>query len=364
MSTDDFPFSVAQQKAFIGGQLHPTLLAQFLFGIYTGLFPVALYIYIHKGNHTQSSNRIIIGSITALYISTVLFLVPNWLFTNILFSKTGPTRVDMFLESISENMPLGERIIGNVATFVVYLFADGLLVWRCFHACRRSFGRSFLPIALLTVEIALVISAVVYSCLLSAKPGFETIQTNQISNKLAAASLTSVAATSLVSTFLICQQIWRHTTLRARSRKHYRNIINILIQSSALYTVITLFLAILNFTNTGDIASSFTILLIAVYVSAPFQIISGMAPTLMIIALVVSSSQESTEVSSAQLPSDLISCASYANGANTESAGANFEMQQSGSMSVEELESEEIQVIPGNDYELANVRETRPKTLA
>ena len=89
-----------------------------------------------------------------------------------------------------------------------------------------------------------------------------------------------------------------------------------------------------------------------------------MAPTLMIIALVVSSSQESTEVSSAQLPLGLTSYASYANGASTENVGGNLEMDQSGSPSVEEQESEEIQVIPGSDYELADVRETRLKTLA
>ncbi|KAF9554113.1 hypothetical protein CPC08DRAFT_198328 [Agrocybe pediades] len=275
MSTDDVPFSVAQQKALISGQLHPTLLAQFLFGIYTGLFPVALYIYIaHKENHTQLNDRIVIGNITALYITTVLFLVPNWAFTSILFGKTGPTRLDMFIESINEVMPLGERIIGTVATFFVFLFADGLLVWRCFHACRRSFGRSVLPIGLLAVEIALVISATVYSSFVSAKPGFATAQTSQISNKLVAIALTSAAATSLVSTFLICEQIWRHTTLMSRSRKRYRNIINILIQSSALYTVTVLFLSILNFANTGDIANSFTTLLITVYISAPAQVIS------------------------------------------------------------------------------------------
>ncbi|KAF4610158.1 hypothetical protein D9613_010201 [Agrocybe pediades] len=358
MSKDDVPFSISQQKALISAELHPTLLAQFLFGIYTGLFPVTLYIYTHKENRTKSRDRIIIGSITALYISTVLFLVSNWLFTNILFSQTGPTRVDMFWESISGNMPLGERMVGTVATFVVYLFADGLLVWRCFHACGRSFGRSFLPMALLTVEIALVISSTVYSCLFSAKPDFETIQTAQISDKLAAASLTSAAATSFVSTFLICQQIWRHTAPRARSRKHYRNIINTLIQSSALYTITILILAVLAFTNTGDIASSFTILLVAVWITAPSQIISGLAPTLMIIALVVSSSQKSNEVS------DFTSYASYANGVNSESPGANHEMQQSGSPSAEEQENEEIQVIPGSDHEIADVGEARLKTLA
>ncbi|KAF9554111.1 hypothetical protein CPC08DRAFT_198185 [Agrocybe pediades] len=363
MSTDDFQFPVAQQNALISAGLHSTLMALFLFGIYTGLFLVALYIYIHKKNRTPSRDRIIIGNMTALYTSMALYILSNWLYTNVIFCKTGATRVDMFVESITGDRPPGERIFGVVAAFFVFMFADGLLVWRCFHACGQSLHKSLLPSALYVVETVLVISALVYNGLIDAKPGFETLQTDGIVNRLTAAALTSVAVTSLVSTVVICRQIWQRSALGSRSRRRYRTIINILIQSSALYTAITLLLAILNFTDTGNIANTFTIVLIEVYITAPAQIISGMAPTVMIVALVVSSSQEGPETSFAQLPPDLIDCASHVTGALTENAGAFLEMQQNGSMWVEEQVSEEIQEVHGNDHELENGAEARRKSL-
>ncbi|KAF9536098.1 hypothetical protein CPC08DRAFT_771736 [Agrocybe pediades] len=44
-TTDEFPYSVAQQKALISADLNSTLLGQFLFGIYTGIFLATMYIY-------------------------------------------------------------------------------------------------------------------------------------------------------------------------------------------------------------------------------------------------------------------------------------------------------------------------------
>ncbi|KAF9543267.1 hypothetical protein CPC08DRAFT_770266 [Agrocybe pediades] len=348
----ELPFPVAQQKSLISANLNSTLLFQFLFGIYTGLFPATLYIYIHKENRTQSRDKIIIGNTTALYSAMALYLLSNWLYTNILFCTTGATRLNTFIESVTVDMPLGEKIVNEVTSFVVFLFADGLLVWRCFHACGQSFRRSLLPIMLFTAETVLVISATVFNCLLNKKTDLETIHNVQISDRLNAATFVAVAATSSVSTFVICLRIWRHTSqsLSSCSRKHYRTIINVLIESSATYTAAVIFLAILNFTLTGNIESSFTVLLISNFVGGGSQIIAGLAPTLMVARLFVSSSQEDTEVSTVRLPSDFISCAFHATGANTTNVGLDLEMQQSASIEVEEQENEKIQEVCRNEF--------------
>ncbi|KAF4609900.1 hypothetical protein D9613_010224 [Agrocybe pediades] len=339
MSTaDDFSFSIAQQKTYISSDLNSTLLLQFLFGIYTGLFPATVYIYVHKENRTRTRDMIIIGSTGALYFLTGLSLVMNWLYTNILLGTHGATRAEMFIESVYQDVPLGNEIIENLTSFFVFLFADGLMVWRCFHSCGRLFRRSLLPIALFILETVLVLAAMAYGFLNDAKPNFETIQTIQISNHLNAATLVIAAATSLVSTVVICLQIWRHTTLSSRSRKHYQSVINALIESSAIYTVALLFLAILDFTYTNNIQSSFTILLLSNFFNGATQITSGLAPTLMIAQLFVSSDQEleNTEVSSARLPSDLISHASHATGTHMTNVGIDLEMQQSGSVELQD----------------------------
>ncbi|KAF9541631.1 hypothetical protein CPC08DRAFT_717107, partial [Agrocybe pediades] len=270
---DDVPYSVAQQKTLLSSDLNSTLIYQFLFGIYTGVFPAALYIYVHNENRTRTKDVIIIGCITALYSLTVLNTTMNWLYTNILFVTNGATRVDMFLESALQDVPLGEQIIEDLTIFAVYLFADGLLVWRCFHSCGRSFRRSLFPIALLIVETVLALIATTYSCLLN-KPNFETVQTDAISTCLNAATFVVVAVTSGVSTSLICLQIWRHTSRSSRSWKYYRTIINVLIESSAMYTLTVLLSAIADFILTGNMQSTLAALILSNYVDAATQIIS------------------------------------------------------------------------------------------
>ncbi|KAF4609899.1 hypothetical protein D9613_010225 [Agrocybe pediades] len=352
MSTAGDVFSVAQQKSRISIDLNSTLLYQFLFGIYTGLFPATMYIYMRKENRTRAKDMIIIGSTTALYVITALNTVMNWLYTNILFGAQNGTRVEMFIESLTGDMPLGEEIIDDLAVFVGFFFADGLLVWRCFYACGRSFRISLLPITLLIVEAAspaLTITALVYNCLLNAKPGFETDQTNKISSFLSAALLVTVAATSSVSTVLICLRIWQPTALSSHSRKRYQAITNILISSSAILTVFVLFSAILSFVNTGNLENSYTVFVISEFVDSVTQIISGLAPTLMIARLFMSSSQENTETSSVHLPSELISRASHITGTNTTNVGDDLEMQQSRSIWADDGESEEIQAVPKNE---------------
>ncbi|KAF9543670.1 hypothetical protein CPC08DRAFT_730415 [Agrocybe pediades] len=336
-TTDNFPYSVVQQKELICADLNSTLLFQFLFvltarlpGIYTGVFSATIYIYIHKENRTLARDRIIIGSITALFFLTALNAVMNWLYTNILFGTHGATRFKMFLESVSQDVPLGEQIIADLMGFVSYVLADGLLVWRCFHLCGGSFRKALLPIALLTVETE-----------------FQTLQNIEVSSRLNAATLVADSQWQ--------QPIWRHTTLSSRSRRRYQTIINALIESSALYTATAIFEAILDFTTTGNIESSLEVFLILDFVDGASQI--GLAPTLMIALLFVSSSQGDTEVSSACLPSDLISRASHPTGVNMTNLGADLEMQERGSIGVGKQESEEIGVITRAEYHMSLVRQ-------
>ncbi|KAF9553191.1 hypothetical protein CPC08DRAFT_767717 [Agrocybe pediades] len=363
MSTpDDFPVSVAQQKAYLSAELNSTLMLNFLFGIYAGLFSATIYIYIHKENRTRARDMIIIGSTATLYIATVLNVLCYWISANMIYCKSGATTFEMFIGSGTDQMPPGVQVISDVTAYIVFLLADGLLVWRCFHSCGGSFRKSFLPMALLIVETVLTIFALVYACLIDVKPNFGTNQTARIYNYLSAAAYVSVAATSLVSTGIICLQIRRHTALSSRSRKHYQAIINALIESSAAYTFSILFPAVLDFVMTGN--PSFELLDISRFATSATQVLSGLAPTLMIARLLVSSGQEESEVISARLPSDLIGRASHATGTNVANIGADLDIEQRGSIGVEEEENEDILVVTRAEYELKHKDEGNPETAA
>ncbi|KAF9548011.1 hypothetical protein CPC08DRAFT_823572 [Agrocybe pediades] len=330
-STANVPFSVAQQKSSISASLNSSLLLQFLFGIYTGLFPATLYIYLRKDSRTRSKDRIVIGSMTALYSGTAIFFFAYWVFFYYQFGTGNKTRVDLFLEEVQIPGEVAVIIIFDVIPFLLLLLADALLVWRCFHACKRSLRISLLPIALLIVEIGLAVASIVLRCLFDTNSAFGTLQFVRMSNHLDSATLVSTAATSVISTAAICFQIWRHTTPRSRAWMHYRTIIKALVESSGTYSVVVVLIAILDFANNGQLESSLGVANIQAYVSIVSLMVSGLAPTLMIARLSLSSGKElqvDTEGSSAHLPSDLIDPTLRSADGNLEGGRADFGVRQ------------------------------------
>ncbi|KAF4618101.1 hypothetical protein D9613_012640 [Agrocybe pediades] len=332
-----FPYSVTMQKAYISSDLNATLMYQFLFGIYTGFFPATIYIYnTRKGICMRSRDIIIIGSITALYTTTAVAVMLNWNLVDKVFCKNGgPTRVDIFIESLTADLPEGIIILNGILSYIGFFFADGLLVWRCYHACGRSIFKFFMPMALLTVETVLILTDIVYGCLARINPNFETDQATDIDNRLNTTTYIAVMATSLVATAVICLEIWQHTKHSSQTRKSYWTIISALIECSAMYTAAVFFQGALNFLSlNGSLAASFTVYLVDDYSSNTVQIISGVAPTLMVARLCMSSNQEDTEVSSVHLPSDLFYYVPHMTG--TEAGDVDLEMQHNGDIAVGE----------------------------
>jgi len=136
-----------------------------------------------------------------------------------------------------------------------------LKLWRCFHACGRSFRRFVLPLGFFVAEfsklrysyvrtwipdnlplysIALIIAQISLLLIGFRNPLLRISQENII----AAAIFGTVAATSITSTFTICQTIYSNTTPEGRARSRYKYIADIIIQSSAIYSLLMLLLFI------------------------------------------------------------------------------------------------------------------------
>ncbi|KAF4618059.1 hypothetical protein D9613_012674 [Agrocybe pediades] len=282
--------------------------------IYTGIFPTALYLYCQKENRTRSRNRVVIGTISSLYFVTALYALVNWIYTDSLLCAEGGTRAEIFLENVTQALPKGVSLLADITEFAGFVLADGLLVWRCFNACRGSRPRSILAVGLFIVETGLVVSGTIYQCLLDANPGFETNKRDRIFTRLIATMLVSVAATSLVATSMICWEIYVHSAPGSRSRKRYQSIINALIESSAIYTIAVLFMAALVFVGKGNQHTALKGRLMMEYVGAVVQIVAGLAPTLMVARLSSSSPCEEFEHNSTFSFSPNISSTLYSTG--------------------------------------------------
>ncbi|KAF9544387.1 hypothetical protein CPC08DRAFT_770065 [Agrocybe pediades] len=309
-SSDGLPFSLPEQKAMISASLNSTLISQFLFGIYTGSLFAAIYIHRHRNRMAAHSSVIVIG-LTTLYGTTMLIIAINWYYTNVVFCKKATTRATIFLGSASSALPLALNIPDTIAQFGGFILADGLLVWRCFYACGGSWRGSILPIALFALEIVLVVVGTTFSCLLSAREDLQTPRMHRIGDRLDGAMYISAALTSLVGTFMIYRQIYANAynphggTPRSVVRKRYGHVVDALVQSSCLYAVVVVFQAVLVFLNTGQAQESLKIIILDNYAAAFTDIITGLAPTLMVARLFLSYQPKSIDLSSVSLPVEL-----------------------------------------------------------
>jgi len=119
-----------------------------------------------------------------------------------------------------------------------------------------------------------------FTGLLSYKRRFRKAKNIRDDNLIGAALFGAVAATSITATFIICRHIYKSTTYDSRSRRRYKHIVDALVQSSLLYSVVAFVATICGFFNKGDLINSAMTVIIAEYVQALCAIVSvSLKPT-------------------------------------------------------------------------------------
>ncbi|KDR81224.1 hypothetical protein GALMADRAFT_136254 [Galerina marginata CBS 339.88] len=255
------------QLSEISSWLNSSLLLNFLTGIYTVIYFGTLYLSYSR----LSQRRIVVVAISLLYLLALVNLGLQWWLMQWSFVDNGQTRNTVFFTVY--NLPPGVHITSSIQGFLTIILADGLLVWRCFNVWNRSVRMITLPLVLVVTETALFLSTVIRLSVEKLHP-----KDPQIINNLDGAGYFVSAATSLLTTLLIAYRIhfiFRHD---GASRGRFKHLIEILIQSSAVYSLTLLMNAIsvilpIDETNTQFFAFQNYI---------PFTPISGLAPTVMV----------------------------------------------------------------------------------
>ncbi|KAF9554616.1 hypothetical protein CPC08DRAFT_821600 [Agrocybe pediades] len=279
--------TISQQKTVISSSLNATLMFMFLMGLYSGIFAATVIIYRSRDN-TMAGPRtaVALRVLTALYIVLLAEAAVQWYDASLVFSTQGSSRLSIFIASATTAaIPPAVDILVTVLEYAGFLLADGLMIWRCFHASGRSAMSCALPLLFFSVELALAIVDATLTCLLILKPGFRTAQNNRLANRIGGTLFAFVAATSLSATFVICYHIYVKTSLDRRSRRRYQHILDILVQSSSVYSVSVLVIAIFGFIFTGEVQSSLTLVAVSDFFESFAFVMAGLAPTLMVARL-------------------------------------------------------------------------------
>jgi len=274
------------QEGVLSAAFNSILLATFLTGVYVVAYFGTLYIYLSR--RTTATCWMVVLTLTIIFVGVIGQIAVQWHLTQWQFVN-GESRESVFLSLFDTNseVTFWTIVASDICAAVVSIFSDGLLIWRCFHIYNRSLRVILCSLILLIAELGLQLYMIIISCLKQqAISNEEAIVLNQL---MAAAYLISFGCT-LATTSLIAYRIYpifSHNSLLAQSRGRFKRILDILVQSAAVYALELLVQAIGCFIPTNQ--SRPTAFVFRNYSSALIITISGLAPTLVVTRIAMTS---------------------------------------------------------------------------
>ncbi|KAF8879994.1 hypothetical protein CPB84DRAFT_1828334 [Gymnopilus junonius] len=214
--------------------VNSALSEMLLWGLYTVVYVVTLYIYLQK---KASQNRVVVGVISLSYILYVVQLVIHWNTTQDSIVNGSETRETLFIAMTFG--PGWNLFVNDICTFLMAALADGLLIWRCFYVWDRSIRAILLPSFLLFCEIVVDLSTIIFQSVVHLDASLD--QGYTINKLLGASSFINLGAT-LSATLLISYRIYAVSKedLQKSSRKLFQQVLEILVQSATAYVIVTL----------------------------------------------------------------------------------------------------------------------------
>ncbi|KAK0224758.1 hypothetical protein EDD85DRAFT_1027854 [Armillaria nabsnona] len=206
----------------LDADLNSAILYSLLHGIYTGIVAVTLgnMIFMDKSRPTRRVMTIII---ILLYISTTITFAFTWSYIHSLFVGHGQTLWTKYM--LYQNPGFGITIIAATAGAICNVLADSTMVWRCWIVWGRRWLTVLLPVLLLVSHMVFQIIAI--STRYAPPDGY--ILGYVLCSSFALAS-------TLWCTLLIIYRIV-HTIARPGRLGAYFHVIEILVESSALYAI-------------------------------------------------------------------------------------------------------------------------------
>ncbi|KAK0474965.1 hypothetical protein IW261DRAFT_1497995 [Armillaria novae-zelandiae] len=251
--------------------LNETVLFAFLQGIYTGMVAFTLSRIFSRrrgvGIHAMALVIIVLCILTAINFAFYWsFTVHSFIhhgqnFLTVFMAFNGPSDMEMLVH-------VGTGISGCISTVV----ADSAMVWRCWIVWGRCWIIILLPLVFMVIGAAFKILQI-RATVQGTEPtiNYKTCTTIYISLTL---------ATTLLCTLLIVYRIlsiqWARTKLsgtRTHSLGAYRNVIEIIVESAALYS--TMLIVYIGFTFQDEVVGE--------YLDPIAEFFRGVAPTLIVV---------------------------------------------------------------------------------
>ncbi|PBK62572.1 hypothetical protein ARMSODRAFT_1024773 [Armillaria solidipes] len=244
--------------------LNTTILRASLHGLYTGIVAVTFWTIFSSPKRLRST--FLHTVIITLYVLSTIAFAMGWAFQRRAVIKYGENYYTVFTV-LQDNSPWGRAgcLVSGITGGISTLLVDITIIWRCWALWDRQWRVVFIPI--ICTAAGMVMKAMqMYGDFHNSTNGLSVQFAADIDWSLIYVVL--VLATTVMCTLLIVYRIVRHAPGMSASRK----IIEMLIQSSAMYSIsLIIYLALVS----KNSESGFYADIIAAYVRA-------IAPTLLV----------------------------------------------------------------------------------
>uniref|UniRef100_A0A8H7XVV4 Uncharacterized protein n=1 Tax=Psilocybe cubensis TaxID=181762 RepID=A0A8H7XVV4_PSICU len=242
----------------------------------------------------KSTGHIVISAISVLYFLCFLDCLLQWYFLNFLIVSNGDTR-----ESIFNWIIVGGKrwmwVLNNFLFYCLFVVSDVLLIWRCYHVWGKSWRIIVVPSFLLVVECGLSFAITLLDGINSSMSSDAKFR---LCHSITSALLFASLATTVSTTFAIGYRIHHYVKEmghRFTSERKLNNIIVMLLESAALYSILLIVYAVMAVVPSFNTAGS-PVLQASYYVRA---ILTGMAPTILVARLALTASSRPATVAAA-----------------------------------------------------------------
>ncbi|PPQ65539.1 hypothetical protein CVT26_000496 [Gymnopilus dilepis] len=268
----------AEVNTLVYAAFNSQLVGIYLMGIYTLIFFGTLYACFSR---PKPLNRLVITTVVLLFLTNAVNCGVQWYLGKVALIQHPSSEVAIFIGFYESPQSMWSSYVETVCYFVAAALADGLLIWRCFHIWDRSAWAVVLPTMLLFAELAADVCVIV---LIAAYDFVDPSSKSQIVNLLTGVSFLVTFLCTVLCTTLIGYRI-HSFSIEGALRQKYRCIIEMLIQSAALYSVVALAYAVAIFVSqrvSQNPELMTTLNVITTYLGTFYGAIAGISPTIMV----------------------------------------------------------------------------------
>ncbi|KAJ7195108.1 hypothetical protein GGX14DRAFT_404248 [Mycena pura] len=246
--------------------LQSTFIELALNGLYGGLFFVTVYALMFKQGTYHRINWGLFLALTAMYLLSTIHVINEATHIKGAFVDHGDSPAST-LEYILQP-PLFHTLLGAIALTTNTLISDCVLIWRCWTIWNHDWRIVVLPLASTLVGTALGFRSIAEQAAYVLNPNLDPNAYIDFATPYFGLNL----ATTAVATLLIIARIIKMTEKSTRQTRGYWRIIEMVVESAAIYLVALI--VFLPLQVQGAFNSAYPQVVVAQMV--------GMAPTLLV----------------------------------------------------------------------------------